>query len=384
MNGINSTGLRGKNIMKFVEDLYLAPNIYDNFVVMLDKSFPSPIHDNFKAHYQYVLQEDSIIIDDVAYYRIAFQPRHKHELAFTGEMLVHKATLAVKKIELRFDIMANVNFVRSYWVSQEYDRVDGTHWMPVTSQVLGDFTVLENAAEMTGFFGRKNSTYYNYQLEQPIDKDVFKGAEIVVETDSAYTRNPQYWEQNRQDELTDEEKGVFTMVDQLQKDPAFIKRAVIISAITTGYVPLGKVEVGDFYTFYSNNVVEHSRVKFGFRTSKRWEIPLSFSAYGAYGTFDEKWKYGGNIEWKLNRVKKNRTALGFAYKDDIEQLGRSFNSLPIDHLFTSLVQLGRVTSRVYTKDLKAYVDHDGRLVSSHGSPISAIRCNPRAASNSTW
>jgi len=168
VKGVNTTGLKGPKIMNFVEDLYLTPNLYDNFVVILDKSFPSPINDNFKSHYDHYL--DSVLIDSTYYYQITFQPKYKRELAFTGEMLIDPTSYAIVEVELRFDIMANVNFVRSYWVSQKYEKVNNKDWMPVESQVIGDFTVVENSSEMTGFFGRKNSTYRNYQVDRRFSK----------------------------------------------------------------------------------------------------------------------------------------------------------------------------------------------------------------------
>ncbi len=357
VKGVNTTGLKGPKIMKFVDDLYLTPNIYDNYVVMLDKSFPSPINDNFKLHYEHTLMEDSVMIDGVKYYRINFQPKYKRELAFTGEMFVHAASHAIKQIELRFDIMANVNFVRSYWVSQTYAQVNDKDWMPISSQVLGDFTVVENSSDMTGFFGRKNSSYKNYTINRELPSSVFKGSEIVIENDSATTRNAAYWKNARHLELTSEEDKVFNMVERIEQDPAFLIRKKAVLTFLTGYLPVGKnFDIGNFYTFYAYNIIEHSRVKLGFRTSKDLAFPVKFNAYVAYGTFDEKWKYGGAAEWDIGK-KKNPKRLGISYRYDIEQLGRSYNQIEIDNVLTSFIQYGDVTSRIYKTDFKVYAEN---------------------------
>jgi len=128
-------------------------------------------------------------------------------------------------------------------VSQKYERIDGK-WMPQESQVLGDFTVVENSSDFTGFFGRKSSTYTNYRVDQPLNNKTFDGGEIVVEADSAYDRSETYWIKNRHTELTVEEKGVFNMVKRLEDDPKFILRKNIVIALITGYVPI-KVRVQD-------------------------------------------------------------------------------------------------------------------------------------------
>jgi hypothetical protein len=355
IKAVNTTGLEGPKIMQFVNDLYVTPNIYDNFVVILEKSFPSPIHDNYKNHYDYYLQ-DSTVIDNRKTYTILFYPKFKRQLAFTGEMKVDAETHAVRQFDVRFDIFANVNFVRSYWVSQKYDLVDGKVWMPVASQVLGDFTVVENSSDFTGFFGRKSSTYANYSVNQPINKKTFEGSEIIVEADSAYDRNERYWQANRHTQLTAEERGVFNMVKRLEDDPKFILRKNIVLALVTGYVPIKKIEIGNFYSFYSYNKVERSRIKFGFRSNQRLELPVDFAAYGAYGTYDEKWKYGANVAWNVSYRKKRPNRIGISYKYDIEQLSRSYNNIEIDHILASFVQYGGTSSRNYVTDLNIYAE----------------------------
>jgi hypothetical protein len=348
--------------MQFVNDLYVTPNIYDNFVVILEKSFPSPIHDNYKNHYDYYLQ-DSTVIDNRKTYTILFYPKFKRQLAFTGEMKIDAETHAVRQFDVRFDIFANVNFVRSYWVSQKYNLVDGKVWMPVASEVLGDFTVVENSSDFTGFFGRKSSTYSNYTVNQPINKKTFDGSEIIVEADSAYDRDEQYWQANRHTQLTTEERGVFNMVKRLEDDPKFILRKNIVLALVTGYVPIKKIEIGNFYSFYSYNKVERSRIKFGFRSNRRLDLPIDFAAYGAYGTYDEKWKYGGHLAWNVSYRKKRPNRIGISYKYDIEQLSRSYNNIEIDHILASFVQYGGTSSRNYVTDLSIYAE---------SSPIAGI------------
>jgi hypothetical protein len=356
VQGVNTTGLKGPKIMGFVEDLYLTPNIYDNFVIILDKSFPSPINDNYKNHYNHYLL-DSVMVDGSKFYQISFYPKHKRELSFTGEMLIDASSYAIKHVELRFDIMANVNFVRSYLVSLKYEKVDQQYWMPSESQVIGDFTVVENSSEMTGFFGRKNSTYRKYLVDKPLMKSIFRGIEKVVQADSATEHNVNYWEEVRHVELTKEENRVFDMVKKIEKDPAFILRKNLLVALVTGYIPAGNIDIGNFYTFYSYNIIEHSRLKFGFKSGDDLKFPIRFSTYGAYGTFDEKWKYGITSDWGFGK-RKTRKHLGASYKYDIEQLGRSFNQLEIDNILTSFVQYGGVASRNYVSNFSAYVDNN--------------------------
>jgi len=354
VSGVKTTGLAGPKIMQFVEDLYLSPNIYDNYAVILEKNFPSPIIDNYRSHYEHYLM-DSVIKDGRKMYKLAFDPKVKRALAFTGEMIVDSATWAIQHIDLRFDIMANINFVRSYYISQDYQLMEG-YWMPVSSGVIGDFTVIENSADLTGFFGRKSSTFQNYRINETLPKRVFKGSELIVQSDSAAEKSNDYWQANRLTELSDEDNGIFEMVEQLESDPKFIFRKDALVGIATGYIPLKKFDIGDMYSFYSYNVVEHSRLKFGFRTSQKLDFPLKGAAYGAYGTLDDKWKYGISLEASLGREKNKVTRFGVSARDDVEQLGRSFSQIEIDNVLTSFIQYGDIASRNYVRDHTIYAE----------------------------
>ncbi|MCV9387832.1 DUF5686 and carboxypeptidase-like regulatory domain-containing protein [Reichenbachiella ulvae] len=354
VEGKKVTGLPGPKILEFVEELYFTPNVYDNYIVILEKNFPSPLNNNYKLHYEYYL--DSAGSGDNKTYNLQFEPKLERDLAFRGEMTIDSGSYAVQEISLRFDIMANVNFVRSYLVEQKYEAVDGEHWMLAESRVLGDYTVVENSSDLTGFFGRKHATYRNYQINDVPYLEAYNGIELVTETDSAELRGESYWQAIPDRQLDEKEEGVTQMVDQLETDPAFIFRKNLVMGFVSGYVPWKSWEIGDFYTFYSNNYVEDSRVKFGFRSDPDLAFPLSGSVYGAYGFKDEKWKYGLQLGYRLDTQNKNR--IGASYRYDIMQLGRSINALPIDHILTSIVQIGSNESRLYEEEITGHYERE--------------------------
>lgn len=354
VQGEKTTGLQGRNLIKFTNDLYLTPNIYEDYVTILGKSFPSPLNDNYKQNYKFYL-EDSLYGDDGSVtYHIRFKPKHQRNLAFTGDMYFDSASYAVKEINLRFDVMANVNFVRSYYITQIYDEVEPGRWMLSESQVIGDFTVLENSSDLTGFFGRKKALYSNYSINQPIDPNVFKGVDPEIYADSATTHSDAYWEKYRGEELNKEEEGLYDMIDRVENDKAFKLRKNIIYLIGTGYIPIGALQLANLYSFYSYNEVEKSRFKLGIRTNPKNEFPWYFSAYGAYGTYDKRWKYG--LSTDVNLTKKGITRIGVDYYYDIDQLSRSFNQIALDHVVSSLSQIGASASRNYVENFHAYFE----------------------------
>jgi len=351
-----TTGLAGPNLTKFTKELYFTPNIYENFVTILDKSFPSPLNDNYQNNYKFYLM-DSVEHENGKNYKIRFRPKHKYELAFTGEMYFDSASYAITEINLRFDIQANVNFVRSYFITQKYDQVDGIHWLMTESQVLGDFTVLEGSEDMSGFFGRKKAVFMDYKINQAIENKIFKGIDKVEYRDDEEALTEQEWEVLRKNSMSKEDTVLMALTERVKNDPAFKSRKIILTLIGTGYIPLKGFQIGDVFTFYNYNPVEFSRYKFGLRSDPKNKIPISYSGYLAYGTRDKVWKYEISGQWNMT-PKSKATRIGVRYQYDIQQVGRSFNFLPLDHFFMSINQQLFGATRNYVRAYEAYLEKE--------------------------
>ncbi len=352
----NAQFFRGKNIEKFIEELYLNPNIYENSVIILKKSFPSPIHDRFKRYYNYTLADTLTYLDGLPCYHIHFSPKGYGSVAFNGDMYIHDTTYAVKRIDLNFSIEANVNFVRSFWLRMDYDWIDKQNWFIKENTVLADFTVVENSPELTGFFGRRFSEYKEIVLNQPIDKDRFNPVETFIETESMDEKDEQFWAMERSDTLMREEKDIFHLVDTIQRSPRFKLIKKVVEVISTGWFPLNGFDIGEVTSLYSFNDIEGSRLRVGLRTSPKSTFPLSAQGYLAYGTRDERWKYMGELNLRLSNSFGKHTLIGARYRQDVDQLGRSYTAIPIDHFLTYLLQIAPFDDRTFVEDQSVYVE----------------------------
>jgi hypothetical protein len=355
VKGRRSVGLKGPKIVQFAQDMYLAPNVYNDYVLILDKNFPSPLSDNYRSNYKFMLL-DSGMFNGHRCYHISFHPRVRGDVAFTGDMYIEDSTYSVKQIDLSFSIAANVNFVRNYWIRQEYNKVDAGHSMMTKSQVVADFTVAENSSELTGFFGRKTSTFRNYKVNKPRDTNFYSGLDRVTFDDSAAVRSESYWTEARGDTLTKQEKGVFTMIDTLEKVPKFVLLKNSVGAITTGWIPFGQLDIGDFYSFYSYNSVEQHRVKLGLRGKHLLAARLDFNTYLAYGMHDERTKYFAGASYVISRHQSKRTSIGGNARKDAVQPGRSSKALPIDNIFTSLISTAPLVYRSLVTETEGYIE----------------------------
>jgi hypothetical protein len=352
-------GLKGPKIMKFAQDMNLETDVYSNFVSILEKPFPSPINDNFKLYYKYVLAGDTIYNkDDYPCRKLYFKPQNPGDVAFTGSMYIDTLSWAVVQVDLQFSVQANVNFVRNYYVQQHYTKPDGLHWIVSKSELLGDFTVVENSSELTGFFGRKLVVNRHIELNKPMGESFYRNATIPVELDSAQFASEAIWEKMRPYGLNSYDKGVLKMTDSLAKDKKFRKLAKTTLTLTNSWFPTDFVELGNIWTFYSHNLYEGSRLKVGLRSGKKMDKHVDFGGYGAYGFGDREWKYGGYLTWNfgIKNPYHRKHVIGAFYKHDLNQNGRTENMIPLDHVLTSLIRTDKLKFRTFNTDIQLFYE----------------------------
>ncbi|MBI1286052.1 MAG: hypothetical protein GC178_00575 [Flavobacteriales bacterium] len=343
-------------IMEFVQDMYVDPNIYENYVVILDRSFPSPINDYYRRNYNFLLDSGIHIIDGYPCHHIFFKPKGKSDVAFTGDMYIDTSSYAVVQTDLEFSVEANINFVRNYWIRQNYSFVDSTQWFLTSSRVIGDFTVIENAKDMTGFFGKKTTEIRNIKLNEPREEAYYSTIDPVVIQDSAYTRNEQFWNEARQDTFTTEQQNLVKMIDRMNHDPKWKALVGGVKLLADGWFPVRQIDIGNVFTFYSWNQYEGSRVKFGFRTNETFSDQVNLSGYLAYGIGDQRFKGGGEAAFIFPGKLRRRWVFGLSYRNDLFQQGRSQNMLPLDHVLTSFVRISGTQKRTMRENYSAYLE----------------------------
>ncbi|MBK7030692.1 MAG: carboxypeptidase-like regulatory domain-containing protein [Bacteroidales bacterium] len=77
------SGIENASIAQFAGNLAQNINIYDNYIDLFQKNFPSPVSSLGLLYYKYYLI-DSTNLDGKWCYNIMFKPRRKQEYAFTG------------------------------------------------------------------------------------------------------------------------------------------------------------------------------------------------------------------------------------------------------------------------------------------------------------
>lgn len=360
IRGTKVSGIENESVSRFLGDMYQNVNIYDNQLVVFGKNFISPIADGGRGFYRYYLT-DSAFVGRYWCYKIEFKPKRPQELAFTGEMWISDTTYAVRRIEASVDQSANLNFVQGFEVRQEYDQVENEVWMLVKDQMVVDLNLTrgnarENKNAIQGFYGRRTATYKDFVINRPRTDELYEGVdEVVLELDPL-SLSADYWDQNRHVQLTAQEHAIYHMVDTMKTIPRFRTYVDIVSTLATGYYERGKVEIGPYFTMLSFNPVEGARFRLGGRTSNNFSTWVEFEGYAAYGTLDERFKFGLSTRGFIS--KQPRLLYRAGYKHDVEQLGQSVNAFRNDNLLGSFFRRNPNTKLTDVEEWRASLERE--------------------------
>lgn len=305
-------------IISFIKDLYADYNIYDNFLNLFDKSFTSPLSKTGVSVYNYVLA-DSSFIEDKWSYNIVFYPRRKNELTFEGNFWVNDTTWAVNKINMEMSDGVNINWVNDVEISQDYDILNDSTFL-ITKDYFKAKFALRKRENARGVYGKRTTDYTDYKFNEEKPKDFYK-EKRERRPEEIHNRSDEFWKENRTQKLSDNERGIYAMMDTLVKTPKFRRIYNVGEILTSGYINFGNFDYGPLLQSLAYNEVEGLRLRAGGRTyfgqNDMWRI----EGYGAYGFKDHQFKYGIQGKWLLDS--RTRLKLTAGHSRDVEQLGSS-------------------------------------------------------------
>ena len=317
-----TSGFQGnQQILAFVKDLYSEYNIYDNHLTFFDKSFTSPLSTTGIDVYNYILR-DSAYVDKKWCYNIVFYPRRKNELTFKGDFWVNDSTFAIKKINMAVTKSANINWIKDIYIEQEFDVMNDSVFLLTRDYMMSDFA-LNKKEKSKGVYGKRTTFYRNHEFnkEKPV---AFYKDEVNYIDNEVYNKSDEYWEENRFENLTKDELGVYKMLDTLQTVKKFKQLYNLVSILGSGYVEFKNFDYGPIFSSFGFNEVEGVRLRAGGRTYFGPNDPWRLQGFTAYGFDDNKFKYGVSGKWMVD--KKNRIILSGGNRRDIEQIGASLTT----------------------------------------------------------
>ncbi|TNE76310.1 MAG: carboxypeptidase-like regulatory domain-containing protein [Bacteroidetes bacterium] len=348
------SGVDNLQLNQFLGDMYLDVNVYDNYIVLFNKAFVSPAANNARSFYRFYL-EDSTFIGNQWCYKLTFKPKRKGDMVFEGEMWIHDTTYAIKQFKANIAPWANINYVQGLYIEHEFDMVAPEVWMLTSEKMIVDLKITKKSA-VYGFFGRRHSTRKNFVINEGRPENFYASDNNVEIQEGAKDRSDAFWDSIRHEPLSTQEAGIDQMIDSLENTRLFRNLKNLMYFATTGYYPIGKIEIGSAFSLVSLNPVEKFRTALALRTSNDFSRRIELGGNVAYGFGDERFKYGAKI--RLHLARKKRALLTAYYNYDIEQIGQSPTAAAIGSTFGTLLLTGALDKLTFVTRVGLNLEKD--------------------------
>lgn len=321
-----------------LENMYQDVNLYDNNIVFLTNQFVSPISSTAPLVYKFHIM-DTLEYKGTSVIDLAFRPRNEQDLAFIGNMYItNDQHYNLVKAEMKFSDGINLNFINDLHILQEFENHGDSCWLMDKESLIVDYNIGERSL---GIFGKKTIHYDNYKLNENRPDSLYNGVETVIKEPGYEERDSLFWHQNRLVELSEKEKGIYTMVDSIYEVPSFTRALDVLKFVMVGYINMGPIDIGPFNSLYSFNDVEGARLRIGGRTSDEFSKRFRVDGYLMYGFGDERFKYSGGVTWALNDqpiVSKKRHTVNLLIKRGTKFPGMDLELVSEGNFFLSFTR----------------------------------------------
>lgn len=357
VKGTRVSGFNNPDVSRMVTDASNRVDLYNEYLYIFNKNFPSPLNDNFHMHYYYYL-DDSFTVEGVMHYWVNFEPKNVADPGFSGYMIVHGQDYAVTESRMTYRAQGNVNYIRGFDIEMYFERRPENIWFQHRQVMRADLTPLEKNEDIPGVYITKTGIYTKPRFEAPEDLTVFRGENKLVMNEEAFDKKEDFWQSRRPEELSSKEAMIYHSVDTLRRNSKFRIFKGVLSAIGSGYVRVGKIDIGNVQTFFSWNPVEGPRAKLGFRTNRFFSKKFTADFWVAYGFRDTRLKGGTELAYFPLGIFKRRHNIGVRAVYDMEQIGMSQNAMPLDNVFTSISRTSRLNRLTLTQEGVIHYEHD--------------------------
>lgn len=353
IKGETLTGIDNPSMYQLIDDQFAALDLYGSNVLIATKAFMTPFANNAILFYYYYLT-DTAVLDGRISYKLNFVGKVKEDVALKGYAWIDSATWGIKSINIRPNEKANLNFVNSHNVLQEFTYVEGKHWM-LSREELNSVAAIFKKKGKLKILVTKVLTRKDFEFEGQYPDSIFKGPDTRIQMDSARKRPETFWDSARYDPMTPQEKKVFWVSDTIEKVPAWKAYMWLGKWFTSAWAEAGPVDIGKALNFFSRNNVEGWRFRFGFRTNSRFmnDKPINdffrkfyFFGYFAYGLKDRDWKYQALTRLALPRVNERWQSLEFMFRYDMRVPGQDENLTIVSFDNIATLISGRTLSRI--------------------------------------
>ncbi|MBA4405977.1 hypothetical protein C0389_01755 [bacterium] len=260
----------------------LLLNFYNDDIRFFNRPLMSPFTQDAIEYYDYLI-EDTLAMDNQNVFKIRIEPLRKIDPGFTGTIYIADKSYSLVKLDLGLNGPANpgkmfskINIIQNFALYKDIV-------MPVDYRIIAE----GNAMGIFKFGGELNSIFYDYKINEPIDKDFFDMTVIKVSSD-ADKKDSLYWKSTQTIPNTTEELKAYQRIDSVEALPKGF--AENFSLLATSIALDKNWAISGPLSLYSFNRVEGHTLNFGINTSELFDKRFNGNLDLSYGFDDKKMK----------------------------------------------------------------------------------------------
>lgn len=289
-NTFNTDKNTEKIVVNLLGSIQTDLNFYKNSISILGKSIISPLSDMGNVYYKFYLA-DSVLNENRKAYKIHFWSKNLKNLALNGSMMIDSATLALIQIDAKLPPQANLNYIHDLQFSQNFKLINSQFWSFNSEQM----TLNMNYDLFSDSLGKKPEVFIRRSLRVNLNENNIDSLALFANSQlKTSTLN--------------------TQIKTLNETPILKTAKWLADVILTGYMQIGKVDIGKIQNIIRLSEVEGLRLSLPFKTNERLWKNLSIGGHIAYGTSNKQLQYSGQIQYKLPSI--NRKLLSISYFND--------------------------------------------------------------------
>lgn len=299
-------------------------SIYDPDIRISEKTYLGPLGPGSPAKYRFNL-EDTLYQGADSVYVISYRPRTGTNFnGLKGLLYINTDGYAVQNVTA--EPVERDGF--SVRFQQLHERVNGK-WFP---RQLNTFIYFDRGnVSVNGL--APNGVGRTYLKDIDVDADVarkeVRGPDLAADR-MQLRRDDEYWKQWRVDSLDHRDLKTYAVIDSIGDSLNFDAKLKWFSALTTGRLPIGPVDL-PLSRILRYNGYEGFRLGLGLATNDKVSRYGNVGGYFAYGFTDKVWKYGGDLT--IKPIYGRDLHLRLSYENDVAETGGvSFVGRPVSWL----------------------------------------------------
>jgi hypothetical protein len=315
---VQTSGVKGSEY-NLLSSMFLQLDMYDNNVVIVDRTFLSPVADGAFVDYDFYIRSVESYGRDTLF-GIEVIPKRPYDPVFKGMVYIDNKDWALNRIDLKLNDNPNINFVEDIRIRQGYGKVD-SFWVPTLLDVEVDFqnsVMKRKGGDGVGLIGRTSSHLYDYKLLPQFEENFFN-KELLEVKEGATGQDSAFWAEHRKSPLDKSEQLGYALVDSLSSRGVLDFYIDAVTIITWGTFNTKYLEFGPYFYLIGFNQAEGWRTRCGLYTTPEFSKKLYLGGHLAYGLKDQRFKY--QVEGKYRIVRKPKLLLGFQKTYEVEQVG---------------------------------------------------------------